>query len=126
MKKLLIVLCLAFCSPGLAQSPAGKKKNRLNTNLYEQESTESSISGKVKTVREIQGETEVFLDNSQGKGGPFVLPQNIPSRAKLLNTLKKSQKAGGPAVTLRVDEQQIIKSLEESENSVQAQPDIDF
>lgn len=122
MKKLLIILCLGLSLPGGVQA----QKKRLNANLYEQDNSESSISGKVKTVREVQGDTEVFLDNKQGKGGPYLLPQNIKNRAKILSTLNKSQKAGGPSVTLKFDDQQIIRSVEESEQSTPTYPDMDF
>jgi hypothetical protein len=97
-----------------AQPP---KKGKLNTNLYENESTDTSITGKIKAVREVQEEMEVFIDNPKGNSGPYVLPQNIKNRAGLIKLLNKSQKAGGPAVTISIDEQQRIKSVEESEGS---------
>jgi len=105
---------LAAPSESLAQPP---KKGKLNTNLYESESSDTSITGKVKAVREVQEEIEVFIDNPKGNSGPYVLPQNIKNRAGLLKTLNKSQKPGGPAVTISIDEQQRIKSVEESEAS---------
>jgi len=104
------------------QKPGGKSK--LNTNLYEQENSESTISGKVKTVREVQGDTEVFIDNPKGNSGPYVLPQNFRNRAKALKSLQNSQKPSGGTVTISIDDQQRIKSVEESASSSKSSPDI--
>lgn len=100
--------------PLLATQGAKKNKSKINTQLFEQEDESSSHSGKVKVIREIQGETEVFIDNPKGSSGPFVLPTNIKDRAALLSILHKSQKAGGRAVILKVDGQQRITSVDES------------
>lgn len=118
MKRILTILILLLCLPGT--SPA--QKNKLNTNLYEKSESENSLSGKVKAIREIQEETEVFLE-TKGHSGPYVLPQGIKNRAKLLKSLQKSQKTGGPSVTISIDDQQRIKSVEESESSSQALPE---
>src|SRR5207253_7500499 len=94
--------------------PASKSK--LNTNLFEKPESEASVNGKVKAIREVQEETEVFIE-TKGNGGPFVLPQGMKDRAKALKALQKSLKVGGPAVTISIDDQQRIKSVEESESS---------
>lgn len=121
------VLAFALVLPAHADD-AKKKKSRLNTNLYEQEASNASISGKVKAVREIQGDTEVFIDNPKGNSGPYVLPTNIANRARLLKALHNSQKPGGGTVTISIDSQDRIKSVEESGGSEDSQTykDLDF
>jgi hypothetical protein len=95
----------------LAASPKTKK---LNSQLYEQDSGGTTASGKVKAIREIQEETEVFLTTKTGSGGPFVLPHSLKNRAALMNILVHSQKTGGPSVILHLDDQQRIQSVEET------------
>lgn len=108
----LFVVLASFASPSAyAASPKAKK---LNTQLYEQDSAGTSASGKVKVVREVQEETEVFLDVKSGSSGPFILPQSAKNRAALMKMLTSSQKAGGSPVTLQLDDQQRILNVEES------------
>lgn len=116
MKSFFLLLALLSFS-ALSVSAQSAKKPKLNSNVFEQESKESSITGKVKAVRVVQEETEVFIDNPKGNSGPYLLPQNFSNRAAALKTLQKSQKVGGPAVTIGIDDQQRIKSVEESESS---------
>lgn len=101
----------------LAEPKPVPKKGKFNTQLFENEGAGTTLTGKVKVVREIREETEVFLDNPKGPSGPYVLPQNIKNRAALLKILHNSQKPGGSSVTISIDEQQVIKSVEESESS---------
>ncbi|MGZ3745011.1 MAG: hypothetical protein ACXWRE_07000 [Pseudobdellovibrionaceae bacterium] len=121
MKIFFIIFALSLCLPRFSVA----QKSKLNTSLYEKSESETSISGKVKAIREVQEETEVFIE-TKGNGGPFVLPQGISGRAKMLKSLQKSQKPGGPSVTLSIDDQQRIKSVEESENSPKAHPEWQF
>lgn len=120
MKSRVLLICSGFflsaTSPSLATAQ-NVKKGKLSTQLFEKESTDSSISGKIKVVREIQGDTEVFIENPKGNSGPYILPQNIKNRAKALRSLNASQKPGGPSVTISIDDQQVIKSVEESQTS---------
>lgn len=125
---LMLTLAMTLAFSAHAADANAKKKSKLNTNLYEQESSNTSIAGKVKAVREIQGDTEVFIDNPKGNSGPYVLPANIANRAKLLKALHNSQKTGGGAVTISIDSQDRIKSVEESGGSEDSQTnkDLDF
>ncbi|WP_413290745.1 hypothetical protein [Bdellovibrio sp. HCB337] len=116
MKEFFIATVLALTLPMISAAQS-TKKGKLSTDLYEKDKSESSISGKVKAVREVQEETEVFID-TKGNSGPYLLPQNIKNRAKLIQILNKSQKPGGPTVTISIDEQDHIKSVEENESSV--------
>ena len=109
---------ILLASALIASTPAfsaEKKKSKMNTQLFEQEGEATSVSGKVKVVREIQEETEVFIDNPKGSSGPFVLPTNIKNRAKLTKLLNASQKPGGPSVVLNIDAQQRITHVESSD-----------
>lgn len=120
MKKTDVVvaalLAFSFALPAFAEGP---KKSKLNTNLYEQDNKDTSAGGKVKVVREVQGDTEVFLEGN-GNTGPFTLPENIKNRANLIKILKDSQKPGGGSVTLSIDDQQRIKSVESSGGSAKS------
>lgn len=117
---------LSIFAGALAGHAQNSKKAPLNTKVFEQESKETSITGKVKAVRIVQEETEVFIDNPKGNSGPYVLPQNFTNRAGALKTLQKSQKPGGPSVTISIDDQQRIKSVEESESSNKTSPTEDW
>lgn len=120
MKKTDVVvaalLAFSLTLPAFAEGP---KKSKLNTNLYEQDNKDTSAGGKVKVVREVQGDTEVFLEGN-GNTGPFTLPENIKNRANLIKILKNSQKPGGGSVTLSIDDQQRIKSVESSGGSAKS------
>ncbi|HEY8270829.1 MAG TPA: hypothetical protein VIG33_08050 [Pseudobdellovibrionaceae bacterium] len=120
MKTLIIIFVLSLILPGVSSAVSPDQKSKLNTHLYEKSEGENSVNGKVKAIREVQEETEVFLE-TKGSGGPFVLPQGLQGRAKMLKSLQKSLKPGGPPVTISIDEQQRIKSVEESESSTKAQ-----
>ncbi|MBK9321790.1 MAG: hypothetical protein IPM97_02335 [Bdellovibrionaceae bacterium] len=119
-----VVIFLAFASAAFASSPqASKKKGTLNTQLYESEG-QNTLSGKVKIVRNIQEETEIFIDNPKGGAGPYILPTNIANRSALLKILQKSQKPGGPSVLIGIDNQQSITSVEESEKPSSLPPEL--
>jgi hypothetical protein len=65
--KLAGVLLLLVGLHASAETPTTKPaKSKLNTQIYEQTSEESSFSGIVKVIREIQGESEVFFEGKQG------------------------------------------------------------
>lgn len=95
------------------------KKSKLNTQLYEQDAG-NSVSGKVKVIREVQDETEVFIDSSKGSQGPYTLSSSAKDRGTLMSRLQKSAKPGGPSVTLQFDDQQRILSVEVSEQKAPA------
>jgi hypothetical protein len=125
LKKPFLVLLFGLSLSGInaageaksaTPKPAAKK---INSHLYEADD-QGSISGKVKVLREIQEETEVFLDASKGSAGPYVLPQGLKNRAAALKSLRKSERPGGPTVTITVDEQQRITSVQENESSTTA------
>lgn len=120
MNMLILVFALSLCLPGISSA-----QSKLNTNLFEKQEADTSLSGKIKAIREVQEETEVFIE-AKGNSGPYVLPQGLKDRAKMLKALQKSQKPGGPSVTISIDDQQRIKSVEESTSSTKAHPESPF
>jgi len=101
----IFALLLVFGGPLQAQ----KKKSSLNTNIYEADSSQISVSAKVKIVRDLSGETEVFFEGKHS--GPFILPSSLPSYGLLKGRLQKSQKTGGPPVSVVIENDR-IKSVE--------------
>ncbi len=108
----LIILALLLTQPTEAQPP--KAKSKLNTQIFEAESDQQSFSGKVRIIRDIATETEVFFEDKKNSG-PFVLPETLPSYGLYKARLEKSRKPGGPLVKVVIDNDR-IKSVEIDEN----------
>lgn len=86
----------------------------LSTDLYEQEKEEpktKSFTSKVRVVREISDEVEVFFESNEATGA-YTLPRSLPSFGKMLQDLEKSRKPQGPMVSVTADEDKRIKSVE--------------
>jgi hypothetical protein len=117
MRAILVLFILLISMIPAVQAEEAKtstaKKSKINTELFDQDAEAGTASGKVKAIREVQEETEVFIDNPKGSSGPYVLPTNFKNRAGAMKILNKSQKPGGPPVTLTYDGQQKIRSVEE-------------
>lgn len=98
--------------PTNAQSPPKKtkSKSKLSTQIYEAESDQLTFSGKVRIVRDIATETEVFFEDKKNPG-PFILPDTMPSYGLYKARLEKSRKSGGPLVKVIIDNDR-IKSVE--------------
>ncbi|WII73668.1 hypothetical protein QJS83_07245 [Bdellovibrio sp. 22V] len=93
-------------------------QSKLNTNLYEQEPERDktkSFAAKVRVVREISDEVEVFFEGDKAKGA-YTLPRSAQHYGKMLKDLEKSKKAGGPSVKVTADEDKRIKSVEINES----------
>ena len=84
------------------KAPEKKSKSQFNTQIYEQTSEEGSLSGVVKVVREIQGETEVIFE---GQSGFYSVAPGVSGELLL-----KSQKTKTP-VTVKINKtsRQILK-----------------
>lgn len=105
---LSFILLLALSSDAQAQ---GKKTN---TSIYEQEAEEpksESFSAKVRVVREVSDEVEVFFEGDTAKGA-YTLPRSLQHYGSYLKTLEKSRKPGGPTVSVTADEDKRIKTVE--------------
>lgn len=59
-------LILALSLQGAAETKPQPQKSKLNTQIYEQSSEETSFSAVVKVVREVQGENDVFFEGQKG------------------------------------------------------------
>lgn len=93
---------------------ADAQAQRINTSIYEQEGDQPktlSFSAKVRVVREISDEVEVFFEGDKAKGA-FTLPRSLPRYGELVKILEKSRKPGGPPVSITADEDKRIKTVE--------------
>lgn len=106
---LFLVTALGSVS-AFAQGPKKNTKSKLNTQIFEAESDQLSFSGKVRIVRDIATETEVFFEDKKNPG-PFLLPDSLPSYGLYKARLEKSKKSGGPFVKVVIDNDR-IKSVE--------------
>lgn len=93
---------------------AQAQSKKINTSIYEQEAESEkseSFSAKVRVVREISEEVEVFFDGDKAKGA-YTLPRSLPQYGATLKLLEKSRKPGGPPVSITADGEKRIKSVE--------------
>lgn len=93
---------------------AQAQSKKINTSIYEQEAESEkseSFSAKVRVVREISEEVEVFFDGDKAKGA-YTLPRSLSQYGATLKLLEKSRKPGGPPVSITADGEKRIKSVE--------------
>ena len=88
------------------------------------EKTES-FSSKVKVVRTIQGDTEVFFDSEKAHGA-YLLPSQSKEFADYKEKLESSLKPGGPKVKITADSDKRIQSVELEQNRAPASQDVDW
>ncbi len=101
-----------------AQSAPPKK-----TQIYEQEATvekKISFTAKVRVVRDIADDVEVFFDSDKARGA-YTLPRNAQNYAAMFEALEKSKAPKGPAVSVSADSEKRILSV--SIQSGPAEPD---
>ena len=120
MTKLITILCaLALNITGaLAEEAAPKPppaQKTINANIYEKEKA-NSLSGKVKTTKTSREDTLVYFEGIK-KSGPYVLSSTLKNYTKLKNRLVKSSEANGPKVTVSLDDQDNIMTVEISETA---------
>ncbi|MBO9667812.1 MAG: hypothetical protein J7501_13495 [Bdellovibrio sp.] len=107
--RFIVAIGLAFCFA--TQAPAQTKK--LNTQLYEKEEAvekTSSFTGKVRVVRDISDDVEVFFDSDKATGA-YTLPHGAKDYATMLKHLEESRGADGGQVTITADSEKRIKSV---------------
>lgn len=98
------LLCLL-----LLGSFAHAKKPGLSTSIYEKDEKKAqSFSAKVRVVRDISDEVEVFFDSEKARGA-YYLPKNL---AGTIPDLQESQKASGPQVSITADADNRILSVQ--------------
>ncbi len=121
MKHTLLILILAGTFlPCLTLAQPSKTKSKLNTQVFETDTDAQSFSAKVKIVRDINSETEVFFEDKKHPG-PYILSETLPSYGLFKARLQKSKKATGPLVKVMLDNDR-IKSVEIDENSQPSSP----
>ncbi len=101
---------IALCQEAV---PAAKKS--LNANIYEKEKT-NSISGKVKATKTSREDTLVYFEDIK-KSGPYILSGTIKNYTKFKNRLVKSSESNGPKVSVSLDDQDNILSVEMDDSS---------
>ena len=120
MTKLITILCaLALNITGAQAEEAAPKpppaQKTINANIYEKEKA-NSLSGKVKTTKTSREDTLVYFEGIK-KSGPYVLSSTLKNYTKLKNRLVKSSEANGPKVTVSLDDQDNIMTVEISETA---------
>ena len=110
---LSVILALSLFQPAHAEGSTAPKK-KANTSIYESEEAKDegkSFSAKVRIVRDLSDDPEVFFEGEQVQGA-YTLVHGSKNYAAMLKALEASQKAGGPAVSVSVDAEKRIKSVE--------------
>ncbi|UYL09493.1 hypothetical protein B9G69_002760 [Bdellovibrio sp. SKB1291214] len=110
-----LILVFLMVDPAHAQSKIQKR----STNIYEAETTEEkseSFTAKVRVVRDISDEVEVFFESDTARGA-YTLPRKIKSYATVLKTLQESEKPGGPQVSVKADSEKRIESVDKAARS---------
>lgn len=122
MKKLLTIFWAFSVSLGIAQaedaapSPATTPvKKNYNANIYEKENT-GGLTAKVKSTKTSREDTLVYFDGLK-KSGPYVLSSTVKNYTKLKNRLVKSSESGGAKVSVTLDDQDNILTVEISEDT---------
>ncbi|MGE5084805.1 MAG: hypothetical protein ACM3MG_00790 [Bacillota bacterium] len=113
MLRFIMFFCLMVATAPLSYAQTNSKPKKLNTQLYEQEpeeDKEQSFSAKVRVVREVSDEVEVFFESDSAKGA-YTLPHSTPNYATVLKDLEKSRAPHGPQVTVKADSEKRIKSV---------------
>ena len=101
------------------RQPSAPKKN-FNSNIYEKEKA-INVSGKVKTTRTSRDETSVYFDGIK-KSGPYILSGSVKDYTKLKNKLVKSSGPNGGPVTVTIDDQDNILTVEIKDSSDSEEP----
>lgn len=82
----------------------------INSNIYEKTKDEKSFSAKVRVVREVSEDVEVFFDSDKAKGA-YTLPKSMSGYAAALKALEDSKKTG-IAVTVTADDDNRIHAVQ--------------
>lgn len=106
---LSFIMTLLLISP----SAQAQSKKKVNTNIFESDSGEKSesFSAKVKVVREDEEGVEVFFQSEKQKGA-YLLPRSAQHYGTMLKDLEASKKPQGGPVSVTVDSDKRIKSVE--------------
>lgn len=98
----------------LTPNAQAQNKGGPSTDIYEQDAGETglkSVTGKVRVVREVSDDVEVFFEGDKIKGA-YTLPRGLQHYGTMLKSLEESKKANGPQVTITADDDKRIKTVE--------------
>ncbi len=99
----------------LCQESVPPAKKSLNANIYEKEKP-GSVSGKVKATKTSREDTLVYFEDIK-KSGPYILSGTMKNYTKFKNRLVKSSESNGPKVSVSLDDQDNILSVEMDDSS---------
>lgn len=97
-----------------AQAQTTKSPSKMSTNIYEKEEDKDeskSFTAKVRVVRDIGDDVEVFFDSDAARGA-YTLPRNAAGYSQMYKDLEKSKAPSGPAVSVTADTDKRIKSVQ--------------
>lgn len=93
-----------------AEPPPKNTPPKTSFQVYENEEEGYSFSAKVRTIREVYEDVEVFFDTKNHKGA-FTLPKSN-NKALMLKRLEKSREPKGGPVQIRADKNRNIVSVD--------------
>lgn len=98
----------------LTTDAQAQKRASPSTDIYEKDASENptkSVTGKVRVVRDVSDEVEVFFEGDKISGA-YTLPRGVQHYGTMLKALEESKKANGPSVTITADDDKRIKTVE--------------
>lgn len=122
---LTLIATLLLLNPSFADGGAGSK-SRLDMYIQGDDSSAAPVKGesftaKVRVVRDLSGDTEVFFEGAKAKGA-YTLPQTTKGYAGFLQSLEASRKPSGAAVSVTADNEKRITSVELQKSAASDQP----
>jgi hypothetical protein len=115
---LTLIASLLVSSASYAEAPTAKSRFDIYADEEAPEKAKDQrFSAKVRVVREIYDEVEVFFEGAKIKGA-YTLPRSTPNYGAALKHLESSRKPGGPSVSVTADEDKRIKAVEIEQGTV--------
>ncbi len=111
---LTLIATLLLLNPSFADGTSSKSRLDMYINNDDTSGTASkgeSFTAKVRVVRDLSGDTEVFFEGAKAKGA-YTLPQTTKGYAGFLQSLEASRKPSGAAVSVTADAEKRITSVE--------------
>lgn len=109
----IVVPIPSAVNPKATNPPAAAK---YKSKLREDEPNTESFSAKVKVVRTVQGDTEIFFESEKARGA-YLLPSTLKDFNLFKQRLQKSLAVGGPQVNITADGEKRIQNVEIKEDS---------
>ena len=119
MFHIILTLALIGGTPAKAQEAQAAKPKKNSTDIYEKEEDKAdtkSFTAKVRIVRDISDDIEVFFEGNKATGA-YSLSRNSANFAAMLKALEASKEPKGAAVTVTADSDKNIKTVEINKSS---------